>query len=327
MSEQENIGSAFDLQAFWGKKKPWLFVLLAVQAAGGAEGVHEAVGWFRRAANAPEGLPDVPDLKTWLVLYRDHRRVADGLFSAVFAEIVPGVKASGALGDWRSFMRMGEEDRATEIQKMPPEVIAALASLFMPVDFPPSEDDLKAMLNGELFNMLIGGTEATDDEAGKRILAMPEMQFFMRVVMPCWSLYQECPTKIFHRARAGRRDGDTEDLENLLRLDKSILSDPVIGQRWHKLTHSGNKGQYTRLMAAMKGQPSGSSARKKTKERTAALISQLAIAMQCEVTSAEILGLFDRIAKIRTGYRDQHLPGGETLSKAIQRNRKFPWFQ
>ena len=275
----------------------------------------------------PEGMPAAPDAKTWLGLYRDHGRVMDTVFSWAFGDKLQGAQASTLASLWRGFVRdfaaASKADQAAVVGLVPAEALGEYASMFAPVEFPPSEGVLRKMLEGR--PLKLGESRDEDDAVTGRLVALPEVEFLLRVVLPCAVLYQQCPAKLFHRARAGRKGDDLEDLVDLLRLDKSVLGDKLILQRWHDVMHGPNKGRQSVLLRAMRGETGGSSARKKSKELAAGFISQLGIAFGCEVTAAEIRELFDRIARIRTGHVDAHLPTAEALTKAIQRNRNFPW--
>ncbi len=238
------------LRNWWGKGKPRFFVSLAVQVAEGAEDLHEGVGWFRRRGNAPEGMPAAPDAKTWLGLYRDHGRVMDTVFSWAFGDKLQGAQASTLASLWRGFVRdfaaASKADQAAVVGLVPAEALGEYASMFAPVEFPPSEGVLRKMLEGR--PLKLGESRDEDDAVTGRLVALPEVEFLLRVVLPCAVLYQQCPAKLFHRARAGRKGDDLEDLVDLLRLDKSVLGDKLILQRWHDVMHGPNKGRQSVLL-------------------------------------------------------------------------------
>lgn len=160
-----------------------------------------------------------------------------------------------------------------------------------------------------------------DEEGVDRMMHSAEGQFFFRVWLPCWLLYQSYPPLLMRRARRG----DLDALDDLLRLDKSAICDPVLRRVWHEEVNSGNMGRRKRLLAAMAGRPKGRLTAKKMRANMGGLISQFASAFGCEVTEPEIKALFDRIAQARQGTHDVNLPlSPEARYKAIRRHRNWP---
>lgn len=178
------------------------------------------------------------------------------------------------------------------------------------IEWPP---DL-GMLAREL--LLQPGTSDPSGAAFKAFLQLPECYFLARVELPCQVLYREPPGLLMRRARLG----DLDALDKLIRLDKTVLCDPVIAEHWAGLMEQ-KPTQRQRWLTAIAGHP------KKVDEKfirtsLAALLLQESIRQGCRMSSTEIREFFEMFVP---GYRleDHEMPFGEALTKALQRQRTW----
>src|SRR5688500_8762325 len=98
------------------------------------------------------------------------------------------------------------------------------------------------------------------------------MQFLIRVTIPCLMFYRTAPGILLR----GARQGDPKAFEALLRIDKSVLGDPKMSQRWHELMNDSKPGTQQRFLEAMKGRPNKRVDPKTMRIMLAGLISKLA---------------------------------------------------
>jgi hypothetical protein len=263
--------------------KPRGFVLIAT---GLAASVPFAVSVLKMVTGAhPDPkLPPPPCPNTWRRLYRRTKRIAEAWGNGF------GIKSESPLAQ--------ELSRRDERR-----------SHMMP--FPPTRQELSDLVcwaygdasRAACYGMLMG----------------PEGQFMVRVWLPCVILYRQPPARLLRRARAG----DDDAFEALLRLDKSVISDPVLWWRWHAALEDPKPGQRKRFREAIAGRPRKRFNAKTIRIAFAGLLSQLSKREGCEMTSTEIREWFS--AFTRHGHlADEAMPGGEALTKAIQRNRNWP---
>lgn len=299
---------------------PATFVACVAQVASGADVLYDLMKLYQPGQRLPAKMPDPPPIDEWLRLYRDHDRVIDWAGHLFQIDEIFGMSASKLLDWFRLFLKMNQEQKVEVLKALPQDQLRLLAGMLSNATNPPDVSYFATM----------EARERAEDEADANrtddLMVLPEAQFFYRVWLPCWVLYRVYPPTMFHRARSGRTDNDDSDaLEDLLRLDKSVLGDPLIAERWHKACKNKSPALFKRLSRAAAGQPRGKMTRKKMRERLAALISQMAIAFDVEMNEGDIRELFENAAKARTGETDLHLPrGSEALSKAIQRHRTWP---
>ncbi len=146
-----------------------------------------------------------------------------------------------------------------------------------------------------------------------------ELAFLFLVAFPCWLLYKEWPSKLHCKAR----QGDTNAIHKLLRLDPFLLHDPAIGREVQKVRIHGRQSLFENLLNAPLKPIKLKLTSRTIKDMLAGLISQLAEAIKQPLTSTDIRDLFDAIAQDADKRDiDTTLPESqEAYSKVIQRNR------
>jgi hypothetical protein len=150
----------------------------------------------------------------------------------------------------------------------------------------------------------------------------PEFLFLMKVTLPCWLLYNENCARLLRKAMLG----DSDSLEKLLRLDKSLVQHPRINQWITHYSFQKDKRIFENLTEAIKNPPRAKVTLAKVKYCFAGFISYLTELLKNRLSAPDIQNLFDAVA-IDYGYdalRDPDLPDSpEAFAKAVQRERSF----
>jgi hypothetical protein len=311
------------LVKLYGNGKPLFFVVHAIQIAEAADESQELLNIILGIAKAKRPLPPVPDLATWFSLYRNHNRIADKLGGdLIFYEKLESepddmeLKASEVARHFRGFLQLSPSLRQRLIKRYMSEgEMSQILQVFQGCEFPPKVEAIAGMLKS-LDEEVEHTTEAVDKD-----IRSPEWQFYLRVWLPVLIVHKTYPGVLLHRAR----NEDIDAIDDLLRIDKSLLFEAKIAEFWHRSMHCGPPGVRKRLLNALNGRPRGKISKQKLRGPFAALISQLAQSLMCEVTEGEIRTLFNRVSEVRKGGTDQYLPpGSEAFAKAIQRGRTWP---
>lgn len=293
MNEKEAIEV---LRQVYGDGKPWVFVQTAVEIAASAEMVEGSLRQLiGRGDQKKKWQVPFIQVEEWLSWYRRHREVRSAAWF-------------GATG------KTLDEVFANCDRELTQEENEYLVRLFLGVPFPPDKPTLRAMLKGTATDADEGHTQLdqfTESQAG---------QFYWSVWFPCWMLHRTLPGNLLRKARLG----DDDALDKLLRLDKSVIFDPGIKQRWHEVMKLGTVRDRQRFKRAMADGPKGKVTKKFVRIGLAGMISQMAKLFYCEVTAPEIRELFDSIARVRRNAADLHLPVGTNLTRAIHRARDWP---
>ncbi|MBL4698097.1 MAG: hypothetical protein JKX70_04610 [Phycisphaerales bacterium] len=295
-----------------GNGKPTAFVQLAVLIALTSDGLYELIQWLMgRNKQSQPPLPAPPPLSEWLPLYRQHRKIQNELFAA----FNPSVEMSA--DDLRTLPRdlseIAEEQFKDELKSASQEELETMASPFIRQALPNNKDTMQAYMNA------FDNDDFMTDADLDKLLASSVGQFYFRAWLPCWILHQTTPGTLLRKARSG----DDNALDHLLRLDKSIIHDPVIAERFHKAMHGRVQRERDLLLNALAGKPKGKLSKQSMKYGLSGMISQLAKESQTTITAPEITQLFDLITQVETGQlRDTHIPAGETFTRAISRNNK-----
>jgi hypothetical protein len=296
----------------WREGKPLALLLYAEQAVAAADGLFGLLKAIRRGKGLP-WLAGPPAVSAWLRLYRSHHRLQDALGPFVGFGASGAGSASGKAAEWRQIVKSRAEETASRVVSekiQDPDRIKQLIG-----------EAGKYLLNRclEMLPRAAGDGLPADDDAVGRMTEMPELQFFVRVWFPCWMEYRVYPTELLWRARKG----DLDALEDLLRLDKSVVHDRLIAEHIHQTWHAEGRGEFQRIGAAFFGAPRKGISARRVKYALAGLISEYARQLKQPVTEPEIRGLFDAYAKAQGKLRDTDLAESpESFSMAIRRERR-----
>lgn len=306
MSPQEILG------ILYGKGKPRMFVSCAMMVAACADIMVKWMEMVFTGRELPKRLPPPPPIDEWLSMYRRHHDLAKAMIGIdADSEAMEDFDSRG-IGVLQRLPDMPEDERKEVIDQIPESIQREIIGLMMGAEWPPSLETIRAFV-----------TEHDNDEwsgeNAENLAATAEVQFFVRVWLPCWLQYQVYPPKLFHRARSGEIDA----LEDLIRLDKAVLCDWLIAEHWHAAVNGTDSGRRERLLKAAARRPRHPMTAKKARAYFAGLISQLAIGFHCDVTSTEIRTLFDRIARARgKDLIDTNLPEEPATFEAAIRNKR-----
>lgn len=292
----------------WIVGKPLLLALRAIQIASFADQAYEGI----RRTIAEDRLPKV-DLMVrdtaWLRLYREHRTIQDFLGAMVGLEREGEDSASAWMDSMRELQRMPASEIARELEPIADELLELMREQAEALHAEVLET-IEAIGSGD-------DGEETDDDAMRNFFSQREAQFILIVWLPCMALYREHPGKLLRAAR----QGDLDALSKLLRLDKSVIQDPRIARELIEASQIPGRSRFNALAKAFAGKPGGRITLQRTRRALAGLISALAASLNHPLTAPEIQRLFDAIARARGQVADRHIATGETLSKAIQRER------
>jgi hypothetical protein len=303
----------------WGEGKPVLVMLVARETGIGAKAMHYVLAALR-SGEGLEGLGEAPRVEEWVRLYKKSKQIQDKWVDAMrpapageirASVICRGVQALAARAgrmsrDERAEWIRGELSRLSEAEFK--EAVRDGAELVKKV-VAVQEEDIGAAVEGK----------EPPDRFDESILRQPEAQFFIRVWMPCVVLYGDYPPRVLRRARRG----DLGAICDLIRLDKAVVYERGIAQQIHK-AYVGNRARHDSISRAFR-QSIPRMSLKSVKARLAGALSHLTDAIDNRLSSAEIQSLFDAIERSLSKGRhqvDSDLPGGESLKKMVQRERR-----
>jgi hypothetical protein len=144
--------------------------------------------------------------------------------------------------------------------------------------------------------------------------------FLLKVQMVCCYVHHTHPTVLFRQARNGNLDA----LESLLRIDKTITSDWLIGEQWNQIINGPNQAVRERMRRAFDGGPLSRLTAKRAKIRALAIITVIADASGHRLATDDLLELLDATSRDFDGRRfDEDISRNpNTFRKAINRARQ-----
>jgi hypothetical protein len=305
----------------WAKDRPFFIAIIAPQIAVSAQPCYQFLK-VQKSGQHINPIKQVPELKYWLLLYKDHRILESyikkaflkfGEFAGIGIELFDLFKLNR-----KQRLILGSEKFNNSIKR---EIEALTQDEW---------EEIKEFWNS-IYNASIEDIKSDLDNGYNQELALsvkaslhdPEMIFFFRIFVPCWLLYGVFPCRLLRSARLGNID----DLEKLIRIDKSIIHDPKISAYLHKESLNINRSKYNYLINCLKKGPKSKITLKAVKMNFAGFISFISSAFgeKFRLKEPEIRDLFDAVAKDSgKGDIDTDLPESpESFVKAIQRERKF----
>jgi len=157
-------------------------------------------------------------------------------------------------------------------------------------------------------------------EEARSFISNPEIQFFLRVIIPCLVLYGKFPSQLLRKARLG----DEKAIKQLAQIDYSIIHDKKISKYLHNLSFRNPTHHKLLTRAMVRSHPKP---RKKDLKIDAAALISLFNAMFCKVsktkkmTAPQLRQIFVDEAKLHGRDDDIDLPqGDEAFYKSIKRN-------
>ena len=147
------------------------------------------------------------------------------------------------------------------------------------------------------------------------------MIFFIRVFAPCFTLYKTYPIELLKKAISG----DDKALEQIIRLDKSVIFEPKISKIIHEAQVLRAKARMTMIKKAFINQPKAIKM-ETIKFNLGGLISFFSILLKQKMAAVDIRNLYDAIAcdrGIDAVDTDFGYMTPETFAKDIQDARKM----
>lgn len=293
----------------WAQGKSPFLALCATQIASFALEIPDILKHQKKHRLLTHTFP-VPDIPSWHSLYRSHRRYITPFLEMVFYASPLGqqlISLSVAIKDLpRDHEQVKKQSVTPEQLKEAHDYLIGLLRM----SFAEIQEELNdAPLTPEV-REVVQRYRDNDETA---------LSFLFLVAFPCWLLYKEWPSKLYHKAIRG----DYNAIHKLLRLDPFTLHDPAIGKQIQRTRVHGPQTTYKELLSAPLKPIKVKLTSRTIKDMLAGLISIMADTLKQPLTSTEIRDLFDAVAQ-DTAKRDidTTLPESqEAYSKVIQRNR------
>lgn len=294
----------------WAQDKDPILAMFYQSHAGFAEILFEILSYTKKQEPIPGFKEILP--KEWLKLYRTHRhleshlrksfREAGGLaerlisFFLSFLTLIRTSPDKRAPSLYQDLQATGEA-LLREMNKLGP---TGVASYF---ENPPIDEESESKI--------------------REYFLAPEFLFFFKITIPCFFLYKTIPTHLLRQARLG----NLKALEQLIRLDKAVLADPLIMTQTLRLQQRDKYKYDSTVVRAMAGAPKFELSPKLPKYLLSGIISLFSEALGSKLNEPEIRSLFNAIAHDNSDGAtaiDPDLPDSpESFSKAIQRDRAF----
>lgn len=293
----------------WAQGKPPIIALCAPQIAAFAREIPEILKHQKKHRLLSHTFP-IPDLPSWHALYRSHRRYIRPFVEMVFQAsplFQQLISLGAAFKELPSHLEQAKEQGITSEQlKEAHEYWNGLLRMSF------------AEIQGEMDNTPVT-QEARAAVQKYRDNDEMTLAFLFLVAFPCWLIYKEWPSTLYHKAIRG----DYNAIHKLLRLDPFTLHDPAIGRRIQHVRIYGRQSLYAELLSAPMKPIKVKLTSRTMKDMLAGLISLMAEAIKQPLTSTEIRDLFDAVAKdAEKRDIDTSLPESqEAYLKVIQRNR------
>lgn len=273
--------------------------------------LHESV----RKGKRIEGDIPIPSLKTWLKLYNNPKRIGKALLGVL------GEANEEAAQETAILKLLGEG--ANQLQNNPEKVQEELKKLTTDEWQEIQEFNMTKMQEFlELaINNFVSEFNRKEKEEIRKNITKPELIFFIRVMAPCFSIYKTYPLELLKQAQ----NGDDEALDNLIRLDKSVIFEPKISEIIHQAQALKAQARISMIKKAFTSTPKAPLKMRAIKFHFGGLISYFSQAIKQKITAADIWHLYDAIALDMTGDVDEDFKNMsiETFEKDIQDARKM----
>jgi hypothetical protein len=298
----------------WAEGKNPSLAAIALTITGFSKVSFEVFESVRKGKRMEGDIP-LPSLKTWLKLYNNPKRIGKALLNAlgnINDETAKEADFLKLLNEEAGKMQKNGEKYKAELGKIPPDERQKI--------FEDGKRKLEEYLELVINDFVSEPTKKEGTEFIKN-LPKPEFIFFMRVLVPCFSLYGIYPVDLLRQAQ----NGDDDALEKIIRLDKSIIFEPKISEIIHQAQALKKQERISMIKKAFISKPKVTMNMKTIKCHLGGLISYLSMAINQKITAADIRLLYDAIALDMNDDFDRDLGDmvGEPFEKAIQRSRNF----
>lgn len=298
----------------WAEGKNPFLAAIALTIVGFSK-ICSEISESARKGKRIEGDIPLPSIKTWLKLYNNPKRIGKALLNAL-GDINDDTAKEAAvlklLNEVARQMQKNGEKYKAELEKIPPDERQKM--------FEDGKRKLEEYKELVINDFVSEPTEKEGTEFRKN-LPTPEFIFFMRVLVPCFSLYGIYPVELLRQAQ----NGDDGALEKIIRLDKSIIFEPKISEIIHHAQAMKKQERMTMIKKAFISKPKVKTNMKTIKCHFGGLISYLSMAINQKITAGDIWRLYDAVSLDMNDDVDQDLGdmNEESFSKAIQEARKM----
>lgn len=295
----------------WAQGKNPLIAMFAPQAVAFAREIPDIVK-CRKTHRFFSHTYQVPDLVAWNALYRNHRQYFSPFLDMIY-EASPFAQ------------KMIEMGTAVNAFARNPGLLQGLT--ITPAELKEGQDYINEMLRMSFAELQVDFDDVPlSPEVRSTVQKYKEghemeLMFLFLVAFPCWFFYKEWPSALYYRAI--RKNGDTNAIHKLLRLDPFVLHDPAIGKRIQNVRINGKLSHFEELLNAPLKPLKVKLTSRTMKDMLAGFISLFAETLKQPLTSTEIRDLFDAVAQDADKQDiDTTLPESqEGYLKVIQRNR------
>jgi hypothetical protein len=299
----------------WAEDKNPSLAAIALTIAGLSKVCFEISESVQKGKRIEGDIP-LPSLKTWLKLYHKPKRIRRALLNAlgnINDDTAKKVDALKLLLEGARQMQNSGEKYIAELKKIPPDEIQKM----LEDGKRKLEEDLELVINDFV-------SEPTEKEGKEFINNMPksELIFFIRVLVPCFSLYGIYPVDLLRQAQSG----DDEALEKIIRLDKSSIFEPKISGIIHQAQAMKEQARMTMIKKAFVSKPKATMNMKTIKCHLGGLISYLSELLRQKLIPSDIKKLYNAIAQdLRIDMHDQDLHNMTvpTFAKRINRTHSM----
>jgi hypothetical protein len=296
----------------WSEKKPAEVVVTSTSIAWSTETLFELVRACR-AGQVQTNLCSAPNVDEWLSLYTDNRRIK--------REIRGLLRSTGnhpqgiSEFDNRTSSLSNKIKQYGDIESIPIELKNELKTHL--------SESKSGLMENHLQYLSKNIHGANQEDLPDDVMMSPTMIFILAVYFTSWLIYRQPPVILLRKARQGNID----DIENLLRLDPTALIDKKISAHFHNARFQKNQHRYGRILNSLNKQPKVKVTLAKMKMNMAGLISVQSESLGHRLNEPEIRALYDAFAKDKGFFDiDTDIPNSpEAFSRAINRERKF-WF-
>ncbi|MCR9117072.1 MAG: hypothetical protein NXI22_09040 [bacterium] len=297
----------------WASKHPPIVSLAALQIAFGARDVIGLYSMFQRNGLGAMRFGGV-DREEWLSMYTKPRRWRDAVVELVCPS--RSVEVLEMLQAVRSFSRQPQN----EIVKLLAEIPEGELRKKSQIVFRYTRMKYAAQLR-ELLEPAAEMDEESSEWHRERFSTV-ELQFFFRVVFPCFVQYGKFPSQLLYEA-CRRENPDCRSLSFLVGVDPIVQHHSWLFDVLHPKSHALQLKRCRVVGKALSKRATKLSSQR-IKYRFASLISIVSDWFGDTLKEPEIRQIFDLVANLGDKQRDTDLAAApETFQKAINRNRKF----
>lgn len=281
----------------WAKDKSFFMALFAPQIVSNSKDMYEALRYIKDRRVFDHQFP-LPNFPSWFQLYR-----SQGKAVRVYLEFICEMSEYGS--DLISFW-LGLRELKKVLAKNPDVLKEVKPS---PQELQERVEFLKGLL-AKSFAEIKEDMDSCPFDIDKQLkchelLAKYELElgFSFLVFAPCWLLYQMSPSELYREALDRDERQSEKALKRLLKLDPLLLHDPVIGKKIQEFRFSGkSSNSYDEIIKAVHSKPiitysNIKSGHKSMKYEAAAIISEMAQALDNPVDNPELRNLYDAYAK------------------------------